>query len=56
MFLYNISGGNQGAVGDNAKAEQFIQHDNRQLVLTAEDLSVLMQELSWSPGLRQVTK
>jgi hypothetical protein len=50
MSQYNISGGNQGAVGDDARAKQFTQNDNRQVGLTAEDLSALTKEL---PILRQ---
>src|SRR5215472_10343502 len=41
---YNISGGNQGAVGDNARAEHFTQNENMQVILTAEDLSALTKE------------
>jgi hypothetical protein len=36
MSQYNIHGGNQGAVGDNAKAENFTQTDNRKVVLTTK--------------------
>lgn len=44
MAKYNITGGNQGAVGDKAKAEHFVQHDERKTGLTPDDLSRLMGE------------
>jgi len=41
MSNYNISGGNQGAVGDNARAENFTQNS-----LMARELSSLSAELA----------
>lgn len=48
---YNISGGNQGAVGDGAQASNFLQNSNQ--ALSSLDLKELAAELS---ALRQAAK
>jgi hypothetical protein len=41
MSIYNISGGNQGAVGDNAHAENFTQNS-----ILSNELELLKAELA----------
>jgi|SRR5215204_2331854 len=47
MSTYNISGGNQGAVGDNAHAENFTQ--NSMLVQDLAELRAEMTERARTP-------